>query len=176
MFANTAPFQAALRERAAARLETARETLYTDLTTRFCAEAHGIQVCLQEALRTAKTRRDFRTPLWTYNALHRSTPHGGWDFDTEDLETRVRVGTVSASVHSLLPSLFTRLGAFFGTHFTVSVQAAKVNRITADYLSAQYVLYLNYWVDPVRTEPPASPVSSLCDHDQAVCYCSHGDD
>lgn len=188
MFANTAPFQAAERERTATLLKTAEDKLYTELTDRFQADARTLEVALQDAIRTAATPREFRTPLWVYNRVQWTQSrqemgqtrwdHCVWEIDNHDHETRVRVGSFLTPVHRLLPALRPRLGSFFGDHFTVSTQVHKVLAVTPEYTALQVTVYLNYWTHPVRTtddDVPPSPICSNGDHAH-ICYCNGGDD
>jgi hypothetical protein len=179
MFANVSPFRAAVRERTAKTFETAQNQLYDELTNTFQAESSAIQTRLQQAIRSAKTARDYRVPLYVYNAVTWVKSYAeakaelGDEFgaryehlkgliEDRDYETRVN----NIPVHKLMKPLKfqQKLGAFFGDHFTVSLQVTKVNAANSDYTAVQQTLYLNYWVDKlpitilrareVLTEPP----------------------
>jgi hypothetical protein len=164
MFANIAPFKLSERVRKARLFKTAQDKLYTELTERFQANSSQIQSSLEEAIQTAKTPRDFRTPIWTYNRVQwtRSysearaeygdefgalSAHLHWVIDDHDYETRVRMGSVLVPVQKIMkaPHFLPKLGAFFGDHFTVSLQTHKVLAANEDFTAVEVTVYLNYW-------------------------------
>jgi hypothetical protein len=164
MFANTAPFRAAVRERTTILRKDAQDQLYTELTAKFQSESSLIQTRLQQAIRDAKTRRDFRVPIHTYNSVTwvDRTPEALWRVEDEEWEDKVN----AIPVHTLMTGshFLKKLGAFFGDHFTVTVQVHKVHLCDVNYTAVQQTVYLNYWVDKlpptvlrareVLTEPP----------------------
>jgi uncharacterized protein (DUF1800 family) len=181
MFANITPFKTAERERKATQFKAAADKLYTTLTERFQENSETIKTKLAEAIRTGKTRRDFRVPITFYNFVHWARSYTEakeelgdefeterlrlrWEVDENEWDTRVKTDTTEVSVHRIMrsPGFLKRLGAFFGNHFTVSLQVHKVHAATTNYTAVQQTVYLNYWVDPIRllgpgcTEVPAS--------------------
>lgn len=207
MFANITPFKTAERERKATQFKTAADKLYTTLTERFQTNSAKIQAEMEEAIRTGKTRRDYRVPIAFYNSVHWAYSYEEaqeelgaefedtrlrlrWEIDERDWETRVETDTAKFPVHRIMrsPGFLKRLGAFFGDHFTVSLQVHKVLAATKDYTAVQQTVYLNYWVNPIRplgpgcTEVPASiPIDPSIplyrmEGGQVVCYCQEGDE
>lgn len=183
MFANITPFKTAERERKATQFKTAADKLYTTLTERFQENSEQIKTKLAEAIRTGKTRRDFRVEICFYNSVQwvpkddedaDARERLRWEVDEKEWDTRVKTDTTEISVHRIMrsPGFLKRLATFFGDHFTVSLQVHKVHAATKDYTAVQQTVYLNYWVDPIRplgpgcTEVPASipidPSFPLC--------------
>lgn len=191
MFADITPFKTAERERKATQFKTAADKLYTTLTERFQENSEQIKTKLAEAIRTGKTRRDFRVEICFYNSVHWALTYEEakeelgdefetnrrrlrWEIDEREWECRVKTDTTEVAVHRIMrsPGFLKRLGTFFGDHFTVSLQVHKVHATTKDYTAVQQTVYLNYWVDPIRplgpgcTEVPASipidPSFPLC--------------
>jgi hypothetical protein len=167
MFSNIAPFRTAVRERTTILRKDAQDQLYTELTAKFQSESSLIQTRLQQAIRDAKTRRDFRVPIHTYNSVTwvDRTPEALWRVEDEEWEDKVN----AIPVHTLMTGshFLKKLGAFFGDHFTVSLQVHKVHATNSHYTAVQQTVYLNYWVNKlpvtvlrareVLTEPP-SPI------------------
>lgn len=171
MFANITPFKIAEQERKAAQLKTAADKLYATLTERFKTNADKIKAEMQEAIRTAKCRRDYRVSIAFYNSVQWAQPYAEidvtakWAVEDNEWDTRIKTDSADVSVHRIMrsPGFLARLGIFFGDHFTVSVQAGKVYTANTDYTAVEQVIYLNYWVDPIRPGPgcveePPSPI------------------
>lgn len=190
MFANITPFKTAERQRKSATFKTATEKFYTTLTERFQAESTKIQAEMQEAIRTGKTRRDYRVPIARYNSVHwvrsyaeAKEEHDNlrWVIDNQEWETRVETDTGSIPVHAIMNRqvFLKRLGVFFGDHFTVSLQVHNIYSANKEYMAVEQTVYLNYWVDPVRTpEPLSAPPSPIpvyrLEDGVIVCLC-HGE-
>lgn len=186
MFANITPFKIAERERKATQFKTAADKLYTTLTERFQTNSDKIKAEMQEAIRTGKTRRDFRVEICFYNSVTWAQSYEEakeelgddfeiirerlrWEIDEREWECRVELDSIQIPVHRIMRSagFLKRLGTFFGDHFSVSLQVHKVNTLNKHYTAVRQTVYLNYWVDPIRrlgpgcTEvPPAPPVDT----------------
>lgn len=196
MFANIAPFKTAEGERRATQFKTAADKLYITLTERFQEKSDQIKTHLQEAIRTAKTRRDYRVKIAFYNCVRwvRSYEEAKeelgdefeeerlklqWVIDTHEWDTRVKTDTGSFSVHRIMrsPGFLKRLGSFFGDHFTVSLQVHKVHATNKDYIAMEQTVYLDYWVDPIRPLGPGCtevPESIEIDRSHPLLVCEGG--
>lgn len=196
MFANITPFKTAERERKATQFKTAADKLYTTLTERFQENSDQIKTHLQEAIRTGKTRRDYRVKIAFYNSVRwvRSYEEAKeelgdefetnrrrlrWEIDEREWECRVKTDTTEVSVHRIMvsPGFLKRLGAFFGDHFTVSLQVHKVHAANKDYTAMEQTVYLNYWVDPIRPLGPGCtevPASIEIDRSHPLLVCEGG--
>jgi hypothetical protein len=199
MFANTTPFQIAVKERRGRLFEAAQNELYAQLTRRFQGEASKIQSDLEEAIRKADVPRDYRTPVWTYNSL-------GWARSYQEAvdlyganhcatiramveehghETALSSGAYRMPVHRLMKerTFLPKLGAFFGDHFTVSLRVTRVLEVNQYYTAVEQTLYLHYWPAGIPAEllrarspeeQPPSPVPVIWGvGGEPVCFCHH---
>jgi hypothetical protein len=187
MFANTAPFKHAIRVNKARAFQDAQDKLYKELTERFQLDSSDIQGALEDAIRHAKSPRDYRTAIWTYNRVvwNRSYATAREMFSTqEEFEDNYRElkREVLAWGHETLvndipthklvdPRFRNRLGAFFGDHFVVTTRTTQNVVWNGDYSALQETLYLEYWDkeipitarklrEPPEEETPPSPINT----------------
>ena len=196
MFSNTAPFQAAVADRTRTRLLSAQDKLYAELTYRFQRESYQIQSRLETAIRTAASPRDFRVPLWVYNSVTWARSYQeardslGDEFEATHAQLKQEIDSHhyesqfdTLPVHTVIrsPEFRARLAAFFGDHFTVSLETTLTHTTNADYTAVERTVYLNYWTQSrAPNDPPGPPPSPIPlyqdDRSATMCYCCNPED